>query len=217
MTTRILLADDHKIVSEGLQMVIDKQADMKVVGVANDGRQAVRMTGELSPDVVIMDVVMPNLNGIEATRQIIKESPGVKILALSMHTDRRYITGMLSAGVSGYLLKDCAGAELAQAVRTVMEDKVYLSPAIAGIVVEELTHKSVSEDKRPLSVLSPRELEVLQLLAEGQSTRQIAGALHISVKTVETHRRQLMEKLKLGNIAELTKFAIREGITSLDH
>ena len=216
MTTRILLADDHKIVSEGLQMVIDKQAEMKVVGLASDGREAVRLTRELSPDVVIMDVAMPNLNGIEATRQIIKEAPGVKVLALSMHTDRRYVTGMLSAGVSGYLLKDCAGAELAQAVRTVMEDKVYLSPAIAGVVVEELTHKSSPTDRRPLSVLSPRELEVLQLLAEGQSSRQIAGVLHISVKTVETHRRQLMEKLKLGNIAELTKFAIREGITTLD-
>lgn len=212
MTVRILLADDHKIMCEGLQMLIEKQPGMEVVGVANDGRGAVRMTRELAPDVVIMDVAMPNLNGIEAARQITSELPAVKVIALSMHTDRRYVTGMLSAGVAGYLPKDCVGEELAQAIRTVVGGQVYLSPAIAGIVVEEFT--SVTRQRH--SLLSPRELEVLQLLAEGQSSREIAESLHISVKTVETHRRQLMEKLNLRTVADLTKYAIREGITSVE-
>jgi DNA-binding NarL/FixJ family response regulator len=212
MSVRVLLADDHKIMCEGLQMLIEKQSDMEVVGVAHDGREAVRMTSEIAPDVVIMDVAMPKLNGIEAARQIISEIPEVKVIALSMHTDRRYVTGMLSAGVSGYLPKDCVGEELAQAIRTVVGGQVYLSPAIAGIVVEEFT----AATKKRHSLLSPRELEVLQLLAEGQSSREIASSLHISVKTVETHRRQLMEKLKLKTVAELTKYAIREGITSID-
>lgn len=212
MSVRILLADDHKIMCEGLQMLIEKQPDMEVVGVANDGRGAVRMARELVPDVVIMDVAMPNLNGIEAARQINNESPTIKVIALSMHTDRRYVTGMLSAGVAGYLPKDCVGEELAQAIRTVVGGKVYLSPTIAGIVVEEFN--SVTRPKH--AVLSPRELEVLQLVAEGQSSREIGESLHISVKTVETHRRQLMDKLKLRTVADLTKYAIREGITSVE-
>jgi len=212
MIVRVLLADDHKIMCEGLQMLIEKQRDMEVVGVANNGRDAVRMARETEPDVVIMDVAMPKLNGIEAARQIVGELPAVKVIALSMHTDRRYIVGMLSVGVSGYLPKDCAGEELAQAIRTVVAGQVYLSPAIAEVVVEAFTTTA----KRRHSVLSPRELEVLQLLAEGQSSREIGASLHISVKTVETHRRQIMEKLKLKTVADLTKYAIREGITSVE-
>jgi DNA-binding NarL/FixJ family response regulator len=216
MSVRILLADDHKVVCEGLQLIIEKQPGMQVIGVANDGREAVRLAREMSPDVVIMDVAMPNLNGIEATRQIIEESPGTKVIALSMHTHKRYVTGMLSAGVSGYLLKDCAGDELAQAIQTVIGNQVYLSPAIAGIVVEEYAKKAASSAEHSHPILSSREREVLQLLAEGRSTRQISTSLHLSVKTIETHRRQLMAKLGLKSIAEVTKYAIREGIISLD-
>jgi two-component system response regulator NreC len=218
MSVRILLVDDHRIVCEGLEMLIAEQRDMEVVGVASDGREAVRIAREVSPDVVVMDVAMPNLNGVEATRQLIEESPRLRVIALSMHGDKRYVRGMLSAGASGYLLKDCAGEELAQAIRTVVGNQVYLSPAIAGVVVGEFARQDAEvSDERPHSRLSPRELEVLQLLAEGHSSREIATILHLSVKTIETHRRQVMDKLQLDSIADLTKYAIREGITSLDH
>lgn len=216
MSLRILLADDHQIVCDGLRMVIEGHGDMEVVGVAKDGREAVSLARQLSPDVVIMDVAMPELNGIDATRRILELLPHVKVVALSMHSDRRYVTGMLAAGVAGYLLKDCAAQELAQAIHTVVAGKVYLSPGIAGVVVEDYTRQLASADEQPVSVLTVREREVLQLLAEGNSTKQIARTLHLSVKTIETHRRQTMEKLDLRSVAELTKYAIREGLTSLD-
>ncbi|MHC4849078.1 MAG: response regulator [Planctomycetota bacterium] len=213
MSLKILLADDHQIVCDGLRMVLENEAGMQVAGNASTGREAVRLTRELEPDVVIMDVAMPELNGIEATRQIVDAQPATRVIGLSMHADKRFIRGMLEARAAGYLLKECAAAELALAIRTVVGGRIYLSPAITGVVVEDYVGRRSDERHR---LLTPREREVLQLLAEGNSTRAIAQSLFISVKTVETHRRQIMEKVQIHSVAELTKFAIKEGLTSLD-
>ena len=216
MSIRILLADDHKITRQGLRSLLDKEFDMEVVAEAEQGRTAVRLVRELSPQVVIMDVTMPDLNGVEAARQIVSEFPDVKIIALSMHSDSLFVTEMLRSGASGYLLKDCAFEELARAIRTVVAGKTYLSPSISGVVVDDYLHRLSKADFSGSEVLTDREREVLQLLAEGKSTKQIALKLHISVKTVETHRRQMMDKLDIHTVAELTKYAIRKGLTSLE-
>ena len=216
MNIKILLADDHKITRQGLRSLLEKQSDMAVVAEAEDGRTAVQMVEKLSPDVVIMDVSMPDLNGIEATRQIISRNSKVKIIALSMHSDRLFIAEMLKSGACGYLLKDCAFEELARAIRAVVDGKTYLSPAISGVVVDDYLHRLSKNDSPNGQILTNREREVLQLLAEGKSTKQIALKLHISVKTVETHRRQMMDKLDIHTVAELTKYAIRKGLTSLE-
>jgi len=216
MSTRILLADDHKITRQGLRLLLDKQPDMEVAGEAQDGRTAVQLVEKLLPDVVIMDVSMPDLNGIEASRQITSRFPNVKIIALSMHSDTLFVAEMLRSGASGYLLKDCAFEELARAIRTVIAGKTYLSPAISGVVVDDYLHRLSKTEFSTARLLTNREREVLQLLAEGKSTKQIALKLHISPKTVETHRRQIMDKLNLHTIAELTKYAIRKGLTSLE-
>ncbi len=213
---KVLLADDHRLLREGLRKLLEKEADMETVAEADDGRTAVRLARELSPDVVVMDIGMPDLNGIEATRQIAREAPNVKVLALSMHSNRRFISGMLRAGASGYLLKDCAFGELARAVRTVVANGTYLSSGIAGTVVEDYVLHLSRADSSAFSVLTAKERETLQLLAEGRNTKEIALLLHVSVKTVETHRRQTMEKLDVHSVAELTKYAIREGLTSLE-
>lgn len=216
MTTRVLLVDDHRIFCEGLRAVIEKEPGMAVVGMANDGREAVRLVERLAPDIVVIDIAMPGLNGVEATRMILKDHAGVKVIALSMHTDRRFVQGMLEAGATGYLVKECAAEELARAIRAVARGKVYLSPDIAEVVVDVLK-RPVSGSGHPKGAkLSGREREILQLLAEGTSAREIAKTLHVSVKTVESHRRQIMEKLGLFSVAELTKYAIREGLTVLD-
>ena len=216
MSIRILLADDHKITRQGLRSLLDKQSDMEVVAEAEEGRTTVRLVRELLPDVVIMDVTMPDLNGMEAARQITREFGNVRIVALSMHSDSLFVTEMLKSGASGYLLKDCAFEELARAIRTVVAGKTYLSPSISGVVVDDYLHRLSKADFSGLDVLTSREREVLQLLAEGKSTKQIALKLHISVKTVETHRRQIMNKLDIHTVAELTKYAIRKGLTSLE-
>lgn len=216
MSTRILLADDHKITREGLRSLLDKQPDMEVVAEAEEGRTAVRLACKLLPNVVIMDVTMPDLNGVEATRRIVSESPDVKVIALSMHSDSLFVTEMLQSGASGYLLKDCAFEELARAIRTVVAGQTYLSPGISGVVVNDYLHCLSKVEFSDSDALTDREREVLQLLAEGKSTKQIALKLHISVKTVETHRRQIMNKLDIHTVAELTKYAIRKGLTSLE-
>lgn len=214
-----MLVDDHKITRDGLSALIDRQPDMRVVGEADNGRQAVRVVQDLSPDVVIMDISMPDLNGIDATRQILAALPSTRVIALSMYSDRRYVEGMLSAGVSGYLVKSCAFDELVQAILAVVGGTAYLSPNIAGIVIKDyarrLTGATVEAPSLPASRLSAREREVLQLLAEGHNSEQIAAKLYISIKTVSTHRRHIMEKLNLNNIADLIKFALREGLTSI--
>ncbi len=215
MSIRVLLADDHKIIREGLRALIENQSDMQVIAESPDGRTAVQLSQQLSPDVVIMDIAMPDLNGIEATRQIIASSSGVKVIALSMHSDRHFVAEMLKAGASGYLLKDCAFEDLAHAVRAVIEDQTYLSPQVANVVVADYIHRLPEVDDSAFSILSVREREVLQLLAEGGTTKEIASYLHVSVKTVETHRRNIMKKLDIYSMAELTKYAVREGLTSL--
>ncbi len=216
MGITILLVDDHKILRQGLRTLLAKEPDMEVLAEAADGRDAVRLVRELSPQVVIMDVGMPDLNGIEATRQILQESPETKVIALSMHSDRRFVTNMIKAGASGYLLKDSAFEELATAIRVVMARKTYLSHEIAHVVVKDYVQGGSKGDPSVFSVLSPREREVLQLMAEGKTNRQIAETLNVSLKTVETHRQQIMNKLEIHNIVELTKYAIREGLASLD-
>ena len=216
MKLRILLVDDHKIVREGLRTLIEKQPGLEVVGEADSGRMALKLTRELKPDVVIMDITMPDLNGIEATRQIHSEIPGVKVIALSMHSDKRLVAGILMAGASGYLLKeDCDSVELGRAIQAVASNQTYLSPKIGEVVIKDyMRHLSITTSS-PFSILTPREREVLQLLAEGKSTKEIASSLHLSVKTIETHRNKIMEKLDIHSIAELTKYAIRERLTPL--
>lgn len=216
MSPRILLADDHKIMRDGLRGLIQKQRNMEVIGETEDGEKTVRMARKLSPDVVVMDVGMPNLNGIEATRQIVSERQNIKVIGLSMHSDRRYVTEMLKAGASGYLLKDAAFEELMEAIRTVMKGRTYLSPAIAETVVDEYKRTAVEKGASAFSLLTDREREVLQQIAEGKATKEIAAALFVSVKTIETHRRQLMEKTGCHSVAELTKYAVREGLTDLE-
>jgi DNA-binding NarL/FixJ family response regulator len=215
MGIRIILADDHKIVRDGLRSLIEKEDDMEVVAEAEDGRTAVQLSAKLSPHLVLMDIAMPVLNGIEATRQIIAAAPQCKVIALSMHADKRYIMEMLKAGASGYLLKDSAFEELACAIRTALNNKTYLSPPVSEVVIGDYVQQLNKSDGSVFSVLSAREREVLQLLAEGSSTAQIADRLHLSVKTVETYRQHIMEKLNIRSVAELTKYAIREGLTSL--
>ena len=213
MSIRVLIADDHKIMLAGLRSLLEKQTDFDVVGEAENGRKAVQMAQKKEPDVVVMDVSMPDLNGIEATKQIIESLPETRVVALSMHSDKRFVMGMLRAGASGYLLKDCASQELANAILQVAGGKKYLSPEITGVVIEDSLHPQPQEEA---SLLSAREREVLQLIAEGWSTKQTASHLYVSVKTIETHRRQIMKKLDLHNIADLTKYAIREGLTSIE-
>ena len=212
---KIIVVDDHRIVRDGLRSLLERQPDMDVVAEADNGREALMQTKKLSPDVVVMDIGMRELNGIEATRQIVEESPVVKVLALSMYSDKRFITGMLKAGASGYMLKDSAFRELAEAIRIVANNKIFISPSIAGALTEDYLENLAEKDNSVHSVLTPREVEVLQLLAEGKSTKQTASVLGVSTKTIETHRKNIMKKLNIDNIVNLTKYAIREGITIL--
>ncbi|MFC1843851.1 response regulator [Thermodesulfobacteriota bacterium] len=217
MNIRVLIADDHKIMLAGLRSLLEKQTDFEVVGEAENGRKAVQMALEKTPDVVVMDVSMPDLNGIEATIQIVESVKETRVIALSMHSDKRFVMGMLRAGASGYLLKDCASQELANAIYQVAAGKKYLSPEITGVVIDDFLLGGASEGvAATASVISAREREVLQLIAEGWSTKQIASHLYVSIKTIETHRRQIMKKLDLHTIADLTKYAVREGLTSIE-
>jgi two-component system, NarL family, response regulator NreC len=216
VTIRIILADDHKIMREGLRALLEKQQDFEVTAEAENGLEAVQLAKKLRPHIIIMDIGMPGLNGIEATRQIVADVPSVKVIALSMHSDKRFVIEMLKAGVCGYLLKDSASEELVSAIRTVLAGKPYLSPQITDVVLKDYLGALSKAEPSAFTLLTPREREVLQLIAEGRTTKQIATALFVSVKTVDTHRQQLMEKLDLRSVAELTKYAIREGLTSLD-
>jgi DNA-binding NarL/FixJ family response regulator len=216
VSIRILLADDHGIIREGLRALLAKQNGMEVVAEADNGRSAVQLAKKLHPTVAVIDVSMPDLNGFEATRQIVASVPGVKVLALSMHSDKRYVSEMLKAGASGYLLKDCAFEEVSHAIAAVLRGEVYLSPRIVGVVIADYLNQSAGQETTPDAALSAREREVLQLIAEGRTTKQIAVSLNVSPKTIETHRHQIMEKLDMHSVAELTKYAIRQGLTSLD-
>jgi DNA-binding NarL/FixJ family response regulator len=212
---KILLTDDHKMMRDGLRALIEKQVDMKVVGEADDGRTTVRLAHELLPDIVIMDISMPDMNGIEATRQIISNDPRTKVIALSVHADKRYVSEMLNAGASGYLLKNSAFSELIDAIRAVSLNRSYLDPEITDVMLKDYKDMLSKEKLSVFSLLTQREREVLQLIAEGKTTKEIAHLLDVSVKTVETYRQQMMEKLDTHSIAELTKYAIKEGLTSL--
>lgn len=216
MDTKILLVDDHRIVREGLRALLEKRPGMTIIAETGDGRSAIQLSCQFHPDVVIMDVGLPDLNGIDATREILSQVPGVRIIALSMHSDRRFVTAMLKAGALGYLLKDSAFKELREAIQAVMKNQIYLSPVIAQTIIKDYTHFSPKLEISAFSILTGREREVVQLLAEGRSTKEIASSLHISIKTVETHRQRIMEKLGLHSLAELTKYAVREGLTSIE-
>ncbi len=216
MSIRILVADNHGILRQGIQVLIEKHSDMEVVGQADNGLTAVEMARELQPDVVLMDVTMPVLNGIEATRQIKSELPEVKILALSVHAKGEFVLDMVKAGVSGYMLKECVLDDLIQAINTVVAGQSYLSPQIASIVLEGITKDSIFDiTGNRHKLLSPREKQILQLLTEGRTTKQIAPQLGLSVKTIEANRRQIMEKTNVDNLADLTKYAIRQGLTTV--
>jgi two-component system response regulator NreC len=205
---RILLADDHAVVRQGFRLILSGQADMEIVGEAGDGNQAVEQAEKLKPDVVVMDVAMPNLNGIEATRRLAAAAPHTRVLALSMHKDSVYVREILRAGAKGYLLKDSIDRDLLDAVRAVAKGEAYLSPAIADSVLTDY-RKHVTD---PLDLLTNREREVLQLIAEGKTNKDIAQALNLSVYTVDAHRGRIMEKLNLHSTGELVRFAMRAGL-----
>jgi two-component system response regulator NreC len=213
---KALIADDHKIMREGLRSLLEETGRFECVGEADDGYQAVKLAKELRPDIVIMDIAMPNLNGIEATRQIKTELPEVEVVVLSMHATRNYVSQVLQAGASAYLLKDSAFDDLSTALLAISRGGMYLSPAIAKTAaLANLKGGSPGSAGKQSEHLTKRELQVLQLIAEGRSTKDIATMLELSVKTVETHRKQIMDKLEIRSVAGLTKYCIREGLTTL--
>jgi len=216
MGVTILLADDHRILREGLRSLLAQQPDMQVVGEASTGQEAVDLASKLLPDVVIIDVVMPGLDGVEAARRIHAERRNTRIIALSMHADRRFVSEMLRAGALAYLVKDSAFEELHQAVRSVMEGRPYLSAVITGSLVDDFVRQATAPAKHAaVEMLTGRELEVLRLLADGKRVKEIAHLLKISVKTVESHRQNTMDKLEIHSTVELTKYALREGLASI--
>lgn len=213
----VVIVDDHEILRAGLISLLEEEADIQVIGEANTGHDAIAIVESERPDVVIMDVAMPDMDGIEATRILVEKVEGVKVLALSMHADQKYITDMIDAGASGYLLKECAMEELAFALRSIRKYNFYISPSVSNVVLERyLKPFEPNEALLNQTSLSGREREVLQLVADGWSTSAIAEHFSLSVKTVETHRKHIMDKLNLHNVASLTKFAIRCGLTGLD-
>jgi DNA-binding NarL/FixJ family response regulator len=214
MRSRIILVDDHRLFRACLKSMLDK-GDFEIVGEADDGRSAIRLIAKLKPQAVITDISMAGRNGIEFTRQIHREFPHVKVLVVSMHNESRCILESFAAGASGYLLKDAGSEEITNALKVVLAGRKYVGPDVAEVVVGRAVAQWLSESECQVPKISSREREVLQLVAEGKSTKEIAASLYVSIKTVETHRRQIMNRLKLANIPQLTKFAIREGITSI--
>jgi DNA-binding NarL/FixJ family response regulator len=216
MGTRVLLVEDRQMVREGVRALLVGVPGLEVVAEATSGREAVQRVRSDPPDVVVMDVRMPDMNGVEATRQIRAVAPHVLVVALSMYSDQRSVTEMFRAGATGYVLKDAGIDELIRAIQTVMDGHMYLSPPIASTIIGLSMQPEGKADPAKTSAMTDRQREVLQLVAEGMSTKEIARRLHLSVKTIETHRGQIMKKLGVFSVAELTKFAIREGITSLE-
>ena len=218
MTITVFLADDHTLVRDGLRMIIEAQPEMKIVGDAANGRDAVNRIRELCPDVAVLDIAMPELNGIEAARQLYEVCPETRVIVFSMHNNSKHIFYALRAGVRGYLLKEAAGAEVVEAIRAVYEGHRYLSQSISDKILDDyLNHQEIAEARTPLARLSPRELEVLQLVAEGKSSATIANILFLSPKTVETYRVRLMQKLNLDSLPGLVKFAVQHGLTPLEY
>lgn len=215
---KIIIADDYGIVRQGLKSLIEKEDDLEVIGEAENGTKAVQMAEQLKPDMVIMDITMPDMNGIDATKRIISENPKVKIIALSMHSNKRFVTEMLQAGAVGYVLKSYLFDELVRAIKAAEKGQRYLSPRITNVLVEDYIGDSSKEggNRENIKSLTDRERMIIQLLTEGYNIKQIALKLNISPKTADANRRALMKKLQLSSLAELTKFAIREGLTSLE-
>ena len=213
---KILLADDHKLLTDGLRTILEKHRDVEVVGLAKDGQEAFDLAMQYRPDIILLDISMPGLNGLDAARKILRDLAATKIIMLSMHGDLRYIQESLRIGAKGYILKESAVEELIQAIRDVKKGELFFSKSVRNQVLAEYVKSVRQGDKSTKPVLSIREREILQLLAEGKSTKDAAGILNISIKTAESHRKQVMDKLGLHSIAELTKYAIREGLTQLD-
>lgn len=216
MSTRIVLVDDHQIVRVGLKSLLERETGFQVVGEAGDGREALAVVDELDPDVVIMDIAMPGLNGIDATIRIRADRPRVKIIILSMHLERAYIVETLKAGASGYLLKERAVDELIPAINAVTTGRKFLSPGVTDIVLQGYLEAEVDLPESAFSQLTEREREVLQYIAEGTTIKEIAELLHLSPKTIETHKRRIMERLNIRTVAGLTRYAIRHGLTTAD-
>ena len=216
MGIRIVLADDHRIVRDGLCALLAREKDIELIGQADDGLGAVRLARELRPDIVVTDVSMPGLNGVEATRRIRADEPSVRVLCLSVHAESRMVLAVLEAGASGYVLKDCSYDELALAIRKAMADQIHLSAELVGLVVKEVRSRGQPQVAGGSAALTPREREMVQLLSEGLSTQQVADRLHVSIKTVATHREHVMQKLDISSLAELTRYALCEGLSSLD-
>jgi DNA-binding NarL/FixJ family response regulator len=214
MSTKIILVDDHQLIREGFRALLEKDLGMEVIGEADDGATAIQIVREQLPDIVIMDVAMPGFDGISATRRITDEFPSIKVIALSMYSTKLFVMDMFEAGASGYLLKECASMELEHAINAVLANEIYLSPKVTGIVLDGHM-KRPSETQSPRAVLTEKECKVLQLLANGRSTKEIALTLKKSVQTIDTYRRQIMNKLNIHSVAELTKYAVREGLTTL--
>lgn len=211
---RVVIADDHQIVIDGLKSLLAKSEHIDVVGFAHNGNDVINLVRELEPDVVLMDIRIPGMNGIEVTREITRDHENIRVIALSMHSERKFVLEMLKAGASGYLLKDCAFDEVVDAIEAVCDDRNYLSPSITETVIDNALHENKAVPSA-YNILTDRERQVLQLLSEGRTTRQTAADLHISHKTVETHRSKIMKKLEIDNLAELTKYALKEGLTSI--
>lgn len=215
MAMKVLLADDHEIMREGLCALLRKDDNIEIIGQAADGRTAVEMAKRLQPDMVIMDISMPNLNGIDATRQMIAEIPGLMVMALSTHSDRNMVAKMLKAGACGYMLKESAFTELMTGINAMKAGHTYLCPRVSEIVLNDYV-SLLSDPKRSSDdILTPREREVLQLVAEGYTTKEIALKLEVSAKTIDSHREHIKDKLGIHTIAELTKYALRDGLTAL--
>jgi DNA-binding NarL/FixJ family response regulator len=214
MSTKIILVDDHRLIREGFRALLEKELGMEVIGEAGDGATAIQIVREQLPDIVIMDVAMPGFDGISATRWITNEFPSIKVIALSMYSTTLFVTDMFEAGASGYLLKECASVELEHAINAVLANEIYLSPKVTGIVLDGHM-KRPSEPRSPGAVLTEKECKVLQFLANGRSTKEIALTLKKSVQTIDTYRRQIMNKLNIHSVAELTKYAVRKGLTTL--
>ncbi|MBI5656150.1 MAG: response regulator transcription factor [Geobacter sp.] len=215
MSLKILIADDHRIVREGLRALLEKEPDFQVVAEACNGEEVLRLARLHRPDVIVMDITMPDLNGIDATRQIVSEMGSVRVLALSMESDRRFVVEVLKAGATGYVLKDTAFAELATAIRTVAADEPYLGPGITELIIKDYLQRIPENVSVVYENLTLREREILKMIADGKNAKEIAFAFHVSVKTVDNQRHSIMKKLNLYSIAELTKYAVREGLTSL--
>jgi two-component system, NarL family, response regulator NreC len=213
MKTSIVVADDHGIVRKGLRFILDRQEDMEVIGEASDGREVVRLAADLRPHVIVMDIAMPNLNGIDASAQILRADPQIKVVILSMYADEEFLIRALTSGVKGYLLKDSAELDLVRAVRSVVSGKSYFSPAIAQTLAEDYLRQLKNRNlEDSFELLTEREKEILQLVAEGKSNKEVASILDISPYTVDTHRTHLMQKLNLHNTAEIVLYAVRKKL-----